>query len=98
MIATPLKENDYCFVLQTTADHQGSKIPFRDYCCVGPFIVQKVLHIENSILRRPNTNKTQILHRIRLKILFQINRLRIFSKKSDYNRMKKSSFRKTIFI
>ena len=65
--AAPLKENDYCFVLQPKADHQGSKIPFRDYRWVGPFIVQKVLPNENYILRRINTNKTQILHRIRLK-------------------------------
>ena len=65
--AAPLKENDYCFVLQPKADHQGSKIPFRDYRWVGPFVVQKVLPNENYIVRRINTNKTQILHRIRLK-------------------------------
>ena len=68
--AAPLKENDYCFVLQPKADHQGSKIPFRDYRWVGPFIVQKVLPNENYIVRRINTNKTQILHRIRLKKFF----------------------------
>ena len=65
--AATLKENEYCFVLQPKADHQGSKTPFRDYRWVGPFIVQKVLPIENYIVRRINTNKTQILHRIRLK-------------------------------
>ena len=65
--AAPLKENDYCFVLQPKTDHQGSKIPFRNYRWVGPFVVQKVLPNENYIVRRINTNKTQILHRIRLK-------------------------------
>ena len=65
--AAPLKENDYCFVLQPKADHQGSKIPFRDYRWVGSFMVQKILPNENYIVRRINTNKTQILHRIRLK-------------------------------
>ena len=65
--AAPLKENEFCFVLQPKADHQGSKIPFCDYRWVGPFIVQKVLPNENYIVRRLNTNKTQILHRIRLK-------------------------------
>ena len=64
--AAPLKENEYCFVLQPKAD-QGSKIPFRDYRWVGPFVVQKVLPNENYIVRRSNTNKTQILRRIRLK-------------------------------
>ena len=65
--AAPLKEGDYCFILQPKADHQGSKIPFRDYRWVGPFIVQKTLPNENYIIRRLNTNKTQILHQIRLK-------------------------------
>ena len=65
--AAPLKENEYCIVLQPKADNQGSKIPFRDYRWVGPFIVQKALPNENYIVRRLNTNKTQILHRIRLK-------------------------------
>ena len=65
--AAPLKESEYCFVLQPKADNQESKIPFRDYRWVGPFIVQKVLTNENYIVRRLNTNKTQILHRIRLK-------------------------------
>ena len=65
--AAPLKENEYCFVLQPKADNQGSKIPFRDYRWVGPFVVQKVLPNGNYIVRRINTNKTQLLHRIRLK-------------------------------
>ena len=65
--AAPLKENEYCFVLQPKADNQGSKIPFRDYRWVGPFVVKKVLPNENYIVRRINTNKTRILHRIRLK-------------------------------
>ena len=62
--AAPLKENDYCFVLQPKADHQRSKIPFRDYRWVGPPIVQKVVPNEKYIVRRINTNKTQTLHRI----------------------------------
>ena len=63
--AAPLKENEYCFVLQPKTDNQGSKIPFRDYRWVGPFVVQKVLSNENYIVRRIITNKTQILHRNR---------------------------------
>ena len=62
--AVPLKESDYCFVLQPKADHRGSKVPFRDYRWVERFIVQKVLPNENYIVRRLNRNKTQILHRI----------------------------------
>ena len=54
-------------MLQPKADTQGSKIPFRDFRWTGPFVVQKVLPNNNYIVRRLNTNKTQILHRIRLK-------------------------------
>ena len=65
--AAPLQEKDYCFVLQTKADNRGSKLPIRDFRWTGPFVVQKVLPNNNYIVRRLNTNKTQILHRIRLK-------------------------------
>ena len=80
--AAPPKENNYCFVLQPKADHQGSKIPFREYHWVGPFIVQKVLPNENYIVRRLNTNETQILHRICLKTFVLNNRLWAISEKS----------------
>ena len=65
--ASPLKEKDYCFILQPKADHQGSKIPFRDFRWIGPYLVEKVLPNNNYIVRKLNTNKTQILHRIRLR-------------------------------
>ena len=65
--ASPLKEKDYCLILQPKADHQGSKIPFRDFRWIGPYIVEKVLPNNNYIVRKLNTNKTQILHRIRLR-------------------------------
>ena len=65
--AAPLEEKDYCFVLQPKGDSQGSKTSFRDYRWIGSFIVQKALPNNNYVVRRLNTNKTQILHRIRLK-------------------------------
>ena len=65
--AAPSKQNDYCFILQPIADHQGSKIPFREYRWTGPYIVERVLPNENYIVRKLNSNKTQILHRIRLR-------------------------------
>ena len=64
--ASLLKE-DFCFILQPKADHQGSKIPFRDFRWIGPYLVEKVLPNNNYIVRKLNTNKTQILHRIRLR-------------------------------
>ena len=59
------KQKDYCFILQPKANHQRSKILFRDFCWIGPYPVEKVLPNNNYILRKLNTNKTQILHRIR---------------------------------
>ena len=64
--AAPLQQNGYCFILQPIADHQGSKIPFREYQWIGPYVVEKVLPNENYIVSKLNSNKTQILHRIRL--------------------------------
>ena len=65
--ASPLKEKDYCFILQRKANYQGSKIPFRDFRWIGPYLVEKVLTSNIYIVRKLNTNKTQILHRIRLR-------------------------------
>ena len=64
--ASPLKEKDYCFIPHPKADHQGSKTPFRDFRWIAPYLVEKVLPNNNYIVRKLNTNKTQILHRIRL--------------------------------
>ena len=65
--ASPLKEKEYCFILQPKSDHQGSKIPFRDFRWIGPHLVEKVLPNNNYIVRKLNTYKTQFLHRIRLR-------------------------------
>ena len=55
------------YTFQPKADHQGSKKPFRDFRWIGPYIVEKILPNINYIVRKLNTNKTQILHRIRLR-------------------------------
>ena len=65
--AAALKQKDYCLVLQPKADNQASKISFREYRWIGPFVIQKVLSNDKYIVRRLNTNKTQILHRFRIK-------------------------------
>ena len=65
--ASPFKKKDYCFILQPKADHQRSKIPFRDFRWIGPYLVEKVLPNNIYIVRKLNTNETQILHRIRLR-------------------------------
>ena len=54
----PFKEKDYCYLLQPKADHQGSKIPFRDFRWIGPYLVEKVLPNNNYLVRILKTNKT----------------------------------------
>ena len=39
----PLESGHYCFILQPSADHQGSKIPFREFRWRGPYVIEKVL-------------------------------------------------------
>ena len=65
--ASPLKEKGNCFILQPTSDHEGSKIPFPDFRWIGPYLVEKVLPNSNYIDGKLNTNKTEILHRFRLR-------------------------------
>ena len=65
--ATKLKQSDFVYILQPKADHQGSKIPFTDFRWIGPYIVEKVLPNNNYVVRKIGTNKTQILHRMRLR-------------------------------
>ena len=65
--ASPLKKKDYCYILQPKANHQGSKLPFRGFRWIGPYLVEKVLPNNNYIVRKLKTKKTQILHRIRLR-------------------------------
>ena len=65
--ASKLKKADYVFILQLKADHQGSKIPFTDFRWIGPYIIEKVLPNNIYLVRKIGTNKTQILHRMRLR-------------------------------
>ena len=65
--ASKLKEADYVYVLQPKADHQGSKIPCTEFRRMGPSIVEKVLPNNNNLVRKNGTDKTQVLHRMRMR-------------------------------
>ena len=64
--ASPSKEKNYCFILRPTAEHQGSKIPFRYFRFIGHFLAEKVLPNNTYIVPKLNTNETQILRTVRL--------------------------------
>ena len=65
--ASKLKEVSYVYILQPKADHQGSKIPFTKFRWIGPYIIEKALPNNNYLVRKIGTNKTQVLHRMRMR-------------------------------
>ena len=65
--ALKLKQADYVFILQQKADPEGRKILFTDFRWIGPYIIEKVLPNNNYLVLKIGTNKTQILHRTRLR-------------------------------
>ena len=85
--ASPLETTDYCYILNPKADTQATKIPFREFRWQGPYKVEKVLPNNNYIVRRLETNKTQLLHRIRLKKFTpQAPLANIFVRESDWQK------------
>ena len=85
--ASPLETTDYCYVLNPKADTQATKIPFREFRWQGPYKVEKVLPNNNYIVRRLGTNKTQLLHRIRLrKFTPQAPLADIFVRETDWQK------------
>ena len=65
--ASKLKEADYVYILQPKEDHQGSKIPFTEFRWIGPYIIENVLPNNKYLVRKIGTNKTQVLHRMRMR-------------------------------
>ena len=65
--ASKLKQSDYVYILQPKADHQGSKILFTDFRWIGPYFTEKLLPNNIYLVRKIGTNKTQILHLMRLR-------------------------------
>ena len=54
-------------MLQPKTNHQASKILFRIFCCIGLYLVVKVLPNINYTVRKLNAGQTQNQHRIRMR-------------------------------
>ena len=65
--ASPLRGKDYCYILQSKADHLGSRIPIEDFRWIGPHVIQTLTTQRKVHSLQMNTSNTQILHRIRLR-------------------------------
>ena len=64
--ASKLKEADYVYGIQPKTDHQGTRIPFTEFRWNGPYVIEKVLPNNDYLVRKNGTNKTQVLHRLRM--------------------------------
>ena len=53
--------------MQPKADHQGSKFTFTEFRWIGPYIIEKMLPNNIYLVRKIGTNKTQVLHRMRMR-------------------------------
>ena len=65
--ASPLKVNDFTFLLNKRLSQQSDKIPFKEFKWEGPYKVVKVLSNSNYIIRKIGTLRTQCVHRMRLR-------------------------------
>ena len=65
--ASPLKLNDYCYILNPKADNQSTKFAFQECIWSRPYIVIKVLSNNKYTIRKIGTRHTQTLHRIRMR-------------------------------
>ena len=65
--ASKVTEADYVCILRPKPDHLGSKIPFTELRWIVPYIIEKVLPNNKYLVRKIGTNKTQVLHRMRMR-------------------------------
>ena len=56
------------YALQPKADHQETKFPCTDFRMIGSYIVKKALPINYCLEWTFETNKIQVLHRMRLQL------------------------------
>ena len=65
--ASPLKVNDFFFLLNPENSTQSEKIPFNSFKWEGPYKIVKVLTQSNYIVRKVGTFRMQCVHRMRLR-------------------------------
>ena len=65
--ASPIKVNDFVFLLIPKVSTQSDKIPFNSFKWEGPYKVVKVLTRSNYFVRKVGTFRTQCVHRKRLR-------------------------------
>ena len=64
---SPLKINDFTFLLSKRLSNQSEKIPFKEFKWEGSYKVVKFLSNSNYIIRKIGTLRTQCVHKMRLR-------------------------------
>ena len=65
--AAPLKLHEYCVTLSPKLSNENKKNSNLQYKWNGLYRIEKDLSRSNYVVRKFNTNHTQIFHRVRLK-------------------------------
>ncbi len=65
--ANPLQKGDFCFLLNPEVTKQNDRLAIGECKWVGLYKVEECLTHSNYMIRKVNTNLTQIVHRIRLR-------------------------------
>ena len=65
--ASKLKVRSRLCICPTTESGSSRKIPFTEFRWIGPYIIEKVLPNNKYLVRKNGTNKTQGLHRMRMR-------------------------------
>ena len=96
--AAPLQQGDYCFILQPLADHQGSKIPFREFRWIGQYVIEKVWPNKNYIVRNLSSKKNKFYTGYVYENTLRIKRYVTSDRRAICKLLMKSSYHKTTFI
>ena len=65
--ASKLRKRDSLYVLQPKANHRGSKILLRGFRWTCAFYVEKLLPNNKYLIRKVETDKTRVIHRMILR-------------------------------
>ena len=96
--ALNLKEQQYVYVLQPRTDHQGSKILFTEFRWIGLYIVENAPSDNKYLERKMGTNKTQVIHRMRLRLFTPRQPIPTYKQHHEKKNLSLVSSKNTIFF
>ena len=92
--AAPLKRNDYCFILQPIADHQGSKIRSENTGGLGLTLWKKICRMKTTLSKNFILIKRKFYNELDYVNTNPTLSYKTLDRKATYNRMTKLLYRK----